>query len=86
MKQKLNFTILLLLTVSFVFAQQNVINTSKSNVKDRVVPENSTTRVTVKKATRNPILESEKIQSKTEGGPISGTVVKGGCPPCKYKN
>lgn len=86
MTQKLNLTIFLLLTVSFAFAQQNIVNTSKSNTRDRVVPDNSTTKVTVKKAAKNPILESEKIQAKTEGGPISGIIVKGGCnPPCDHK-
>ena len=45
MKQKLNLTILLLLTVSFAFAQQNVVNTTKSNTKDRVILEGSTNAV-----------------------------------------
>jgi len=78
MTQKLNLTILLLLTVSFVFAQQNVVNTSKSNVKDRVILDGSTNSVKKTTATKNPILEDEKSQAKTEGQPVHGQIVKGG--------
>ncbi|HNP34085.1 MAG TPA: hypothetical protein PKN96_12400 [Flavobacterium sp.] len=86
MKQKLNLTILLLLTVSFAFAQQNVVNTTKSNTKDRVILEGSTNAVKKTKAAKNPILESENTQAKTEGGPVTGIIVKGGCnPPCDHK-
>jgi hypothetical protein len=78
MTQKLNLTILLLLTVSFAFAQQNVVNTSKSNVKDRVILDGSTNAVKKTTAAKNPILEDEKAQAKTEGQPVRGQIVKGG--------
>lgn len=88
MKQKLNLTILLLLTISFAFAQQQ-IHKSKSNVKNNLVKVNSTEAPTTEtpqaKTEGVPIRgvlvkggHNHKIQNKTEGGPIGGIIIKGG--------
>jgi hypothetical protein len=72
MTKQLKLNVLLLLLTTFAFAQQNVVNTTKSNTKDRVVNES------IKKAKLEPVI----TQAKTEGGPISGQIVKTGKNPC----
>ena len=93
MIHQLKLTILLLLVASISFAQQNVVNTSKSNVKDFVVADSAKvvplptvvkqTKYTTKtKAATNVMIETaketEKPQAKTAGGPVGGSIVKGG--------
>ena len=58
--------------------EQSLVNISKSNIKDRIV------RESIKKVKLEPVITQAKTE--TAGGPISGTVVKGGCNgPCDHK-
>jgi hypothetical protein len=91
MIHQLKLSILLLLVASISFAQQNVINTTKSNTKDFAVADSAKvtpaptvvkpTRYTTKtKAATNVMIETAKEtetpQAKTAGGPVGGHIIK----------
>jgi hypothetical protein len=73
MIHQLKLTILLLLVASISFAQQNVVNTTKSNIRDFAVAD-SAKKASLKKVS----LESEITPAMMAGGPVTGIVVKGG--------
>ena len=80
MKQKLNITILLLFIASFTNAQQTIVNTSKSNVKDCLVKLDSskTAPTATKKMTLKKGVVIKTATARTESVPIRGTLVKAG--------
>ncbi|MBN8565997.1 MAG: hypothetical protein J0M25_04570 [Flavobacteriales bacterium] len=93
MKKKLKLTILLLLVASISFAQQTVVNNTKHSTQNNTlklekepVEKAKTKKKKRKISTRTASIDvashlqhSAGLSTHTEGDPIQGSIIKGGC-------